>query len=80
VDDTEYRIEFTIQRQRPGDPDFVEIGFGSSGAWIDIDTCTHMIGSALTHGEWETLVGHPDPDDVMRDIEQAKREDTDHAA
>ena len=27
----EYRIEFTIQRAKDGDDDFIDIGFGSSG-------------------------------------------------
>lgn len=70
---TEYRIEFQIQRRLPDEDDFTEIGFGSSGGWGDVDQCTHMIESAVTHGEWETEPGHPDPDEVMAAI-RADRE------
>ena len=65
---TEYRIEFQIQRQRPNDEDFVEIGFGSSGAWESLDACTFSLDSGVTNGEWETEPGQPDPDEVTRDI------------
>lgn len=68
----EYRVEFQIQRRLPGDDDFTEIGFGSSGAWGDLDACTHGITSGITHGEWETEGDHPDPDDVMADIRAAQ--------
>jgi hypothetical protein len=65
---TEYRIEFTIQRIREGiDTDFIEIGFGSSGAWSGLSQCLYQIESGVTHGEWETVEGMPDPDDVMQD-------------
>lgn len=66
--DTEYRIEFSIQRRRGDEDDFTEIGFGSSGAWHDLDACTHWIDSGVTHGEWETSPGMPNPDDVMAEI------------
>lgn len=71
VDDTEYRIEFTITRRQGNEDDFVEIGFGSSGAWENLDDCTHSLGSAVSNGEWETEPGMPDPDDVMADIAKA---------
>ena len=71
MDETQYRIEFSIQRQQPGDEDFVEIGFGSSGAWHDLDACTHMIDSGVSHGEWETSEGMPEPDEIMADITSA---------
>ena len=61
----EFRIEFSIQRKRPGDDDFEEIGFGSSGAWADLDMCTHMLDSDVSHGIWETSDGMPDPDEIM---------------
>lgn len=72
-EETEYRIEFTIQRRTPADSDFIEIGFGSSGAWSGLEACTHMIGSAIAHGEWETESGHPDPARVMADIKAGVR-------
>lgn len=68
----EYRIEFSIQRCLPGEDDFTEIGFGSSGAWRDLDACTHSLDSAVTNGEWETTGEMPDPDDVMTEIREAR--------
>lgn len=67
----EYRIEFAIQRADCGSDDFVEVGFGSSGTWEDLDACTHMIASMVTHGEWETEAGQPDPDVIMAEIRAA---------
>lgn len=60
-----YRIEFTITRRLDDEDDFTEIGFGSSGAWGSLDACTHMVDSAVTHGEWETEPGQPDPAEIM---------------
>lgn len=64
----EYRIEFTITRRREDEDDFTEIGFGSSGAWDDIDACLYSLESGVSRGEWETEAGMPDPDDVMREM------------
>jgi hypothetical protein len=58
---TEYRIEFTITRCQPGEDDFTEVGFGSSGAWTDLDQCAHMVSSAVQNGDWEREPGMPDP-------------------
>jgi hypothetical protein len=58
---TEYRIEYSIQRQTPDDDDFTEIGFGSSGAWDSVDQAAYMLGSDVSHGAWETRPGMPDP-------------------
>lgn len=69
-----YRIEYQIQRREEGDEDFTEIGFGSSGGWVDLEACTHALDSAVTNGEWETEAGQPDPDDVMREIQEARNE------
>lgn len=66
--ETDYRIEFTIQRRKLGEDDFTEIGFGSSGAWSDLDGCAHWVSSGIQNGEWETEPGHPDPSDVMREM------------
>jgi hypothetical protein len=63
-EETEYRIEYTIYRCQPGDADFVEVGFGSSGAWADLDTATHMIETAVQRREWESEKHHPAPEDV----------------
>jgi hypothetical protein len=63
-DETDYRIEFQIQRREPGDEDFVEIGFGSTGAWGSIRQASHILGSMVDNNEWETEAGQPDPDSV----------------
>lgn len=62
----EYRIEFSITRRLPGEDDFTEIGFGSSGAWSSVDQAEHMMGSAISSREWETGPGMPDPSGVDR--------------
>ena len=70
---TEYRIEFSIQRcTDPEGGEFVEIGFGSSGEWADLDMASHMVTSLVDNGEWETELGHPSPDAVMREIERSR--------
>jgi hypothetical protein len=50
----EYRIEFSIHRRDDGAEDFAEIGFGSSGAWSDVDQAAYEVGSAVQNREWET--------------------------
>lgn len=64
MSEVEYRIEFQIQRRLPGEDDFTEIGFGSSGAWGDIDSAEHCMGSGIQNREWETEPGQPDPEEV----------------
>jgi hypothetical protein len=64
VSDAQYRIDFTITRRTEGDADFEEIGFGSSGAWSDIDQAAHILQSSVQNREWETSEGMPDPDDA----------------
>jgi hypothetical protein len=71
---TLYRIEYSIQRRLPGEDDYTEIGFGSSGGWDDIDTAAHMIESEVLRGEWETSGTMPDPEDVLRDIQGGEDE------
>lgn len=51
---TDIRITFSIQRQRPQDDDFVEVGFGSSGCWDDVDSALHDLESIIQRREWET--------------------------
>lgn len=65
----EYRIDFTLTRRLPGEPDFTEIGFGSSGSEETIDQAAHMMSAALTHGEWETSDDMPSPESVMAEME-----------
>lgn len=64
---TEYRIDFTITRRTDADEDFVEIGFGSSGAWGSVDQAASMLEAGVTRREWEVNDGMPDPDTVDRD-------------
>ena len=61
---TDYRIEFTIQRREPGDDDFTDIGFGSSGTWDDVETALYSVQSTIQNRVWETSPGMPDPDSV----------------
>lgn len=69
---SEYRIEYQIQRREGDDEDFVEIGFGSSGASGDIKGALYALESYVANGQWETEGDQPDPDDVLRDIATAK--------
>lgn len=63
---SEFRIDYTITRQRDGEADFTEVGFGSSGAWSDLNQCAHTVSSAIQNRKWETEPGHPDPAEVDR--------------
>jgi hypothetical protein len=64
---TDYRIEFAIQRRSPGDDDFTEIGFGSSGSAGSVDDAAYAVESLVQHRQWETAPGMPDPDSVDRE-------------
>lgn len=61
---TEYRIEYAILRQRAGETDFTEVGFGSSGTWSDLNSCAHAVNSDVQNQGWETTPGMPDPHEV----------------
>ena len=69
-DETEYRIEFQIQRREPGDEDFTEVGFGSSGAWGSVGQAAHILESMVDHREWETTDGMPDPGSVDNGLDE----------
>jgi hypothetical protein len=71
----EYRIDFTIQRDALGDGDFVDIGFGSSGAWSSIDQAAHMLTSAVQNGAWETEAGMPEPGAVLDEQRSGRGEE-----
>jgi hypothetical protein len=58
---TEFRIEYTITQRLDGEDDFTEIGFGSSGAWGDVDQCAYAVSSSVQNYAWETEPGMPDP-------------------
>ena len=60
----EFRIEYTIQRRRPADEDFVEIGFGSSGGWGRLGAAAYEVESQIANQCWETSEGMPDPDTI----------------
>lgn len=57
-----YRIEYSLQRADSWDGEFVEVGFGSSAACDSPDDAAYVIGAQVTHNEWETHPGMPDPD------------------
>jgi hypothetical protein len=58
----EYQIEYSIQRRPAGtDSDFEEIGFGSSGAWDNLDAAMYAASSDVDNRSWETTGGMPDP-------------------
>lgn len=58
----EFRIEYTIQaNSADGEEDWADIGFGSSGAWSDVDTAVHMVESDVQNRGWETEPGMPEP-------------------
>ena len=61
---TEYRIDYTITRRKPGDEDFEEVGFGSSGAWENIAAASYAMESDIENRQWETKPGQPDPDSL----------------
>lgn len=68
---TAYRIEYSIQRADDEDEqDFVEVGFGSSGTWSDVDQAAFALSSYIQNRQWETTGDMPDPDDV--DSERAR--------
>jgi hypothetical protein len=64
VADGDFRITFAIERRLPGEDDFTEVGFGTSGTSSTIDHAAHLLNSALQNREWETEEGMPDPEEV----------------
>ena len=57
----EYRIEYSIQHAVASGEDFTEVGFGSSGAWNDLDAALYALQSDIQNGAWETETrGHED--------------------
>jgi hypothetical protein len=62
--DSEFRIDYTINRRQPGEDDFTEIGFGSSGASGSVADAAYQMESEIQNRRWETSAGMPDPDDV----------------
>jgi hypothetical protein len=61
---SDFRIDYTILRRQPGDEDFSEIGFGSSGDWTEIGAALYQVQSDVQNRSWETSEGMPDPSDV----------------
>jgi len=59
-----YRIEYVIQRADDDSDEFVEIGFGSSATWSDVDAALYAIDSDIQNRAWETESGQPDPSEV----------------
>jgi hypothetical protein len=64
---SDYRIEFTIQRRSPGEDDFTEVGFGSSGGMGSVNAAAYEVESLVQNRLWETEPGQPDPGSVDRE-------------
>lgn len=62
--EAEFRIEYVVQRRLPGDEDFDDVGFGSSGAWASVDEAVRMVASDVQNRTWEAEPGMPNPDTV----------------
>lgn len=67
--DTEYRIEYSIQRRRGEEDDFSEIGFGSSGSESTISGAVFALESYVANHQWETTPGMPNPEEIKDGIE-----------
>ena len=64
----EYRIEYQIQRRMPGEDDFTEIGFGSSGGWNSVQAAIYAVESDVQNRNWETEKGQPDPSEIKEPV------------
>lgn len=60
----EFRIEFTIQRAEKFGAEFVEVGFGSSGASDSVASAAYALSAQLQNQQWETEPGMPNPEDL----------------
>jgi hypothetical protein len=67
--ETEYRVDYTITRRKPGEEDFKKIGFGSSGAWPDVEQAVSMVEADVQNYQWETSRKMPDPQEIKAEIE-----------
>lgn len=67
--ETDYEIVYTLRRRLPGDEDFSEIGFGTSGMWSTPGECAHMLSSDVQNYGWEVEAGMPDPDGIKVEVE-----------
>lgn len=63
MSEREFRIEYTIQAIDSGE-DWVDVGFGSSGAWDDVGSALYAIQSDIQNRQWETEPGMPDPKEL----------------
>lgn len=68
-ENTEYEITYSLRRKGPGEDDFTEVGFGSSGGWDSPAYAAHILSSDIDKYLWETSPGMPDPGDIKRDVE-----------
>lgn len=74
MNETDYRIEYSIQRKRHDDEDFVEIGFGSSCDYGDIESAIEHVASDIDNLNWEHTREQPSPKAVDAEI----RNEQDH--
>lgn len=65
-DETDYRIDFSVQRRGPGDEDFTEIGFGSSAGCGSVNSAAYAVESMVQNRIWETSPGMPEPESAGR--------------
>jgi hypothetical protein len=60
-----FRITYSIERRQTGEKgDFVEIGFGSTGAHSTVDAALYQAQTDIQNRQWETSDGMPEPDEV----------------
>lgn len=61
MSEPEYRIEFTIQRAEKFGDEFVDVGFGSSGASDSVTSAAYALSAQIQNQLWETEPGMPEP-------------------
>jgi len=71
MNETEYRIEYVVQRMLPEEEDFSDIGFGSSGGWGGVQPALHAASTDIQRYSWETERGMPDPEDIEREQQES---------
>lgn len=70
TEETDYEVIYTLRRRLPGEEDFSDIGFGTSGMWSSPDECAHMVTSDIQNNAWETEGDMPSPEQIQADLEK----------
>lgn len=55
TNERDYRIDFSILERKPGEEDFVEIGFGSTCTSERVDSCAFDVMAQVQNGEWDEV-------------------------